>query len=452
MNHNLKNILISILIIAIANFSIAALAWWTGTERSIINIDYFLPVLGLFFRKKIIYIVLFLIVYFFDFLMVFAQIFPFIRLEDIAYLLKFSFISSKSYQLYSVLLFVFVALEIWLIAKLFKEQQKASLLCAFNILIFLFAYEEYFRDYMPNGFWKPYGERVVYSQLLQYRDYTNKAFLETYDMEGEAFQKGKTQSATQDLFKKQKHDKVLLIVNESWGVPLDDNINQQMMKGIRENKNVINYQYKTLDFKGYTLAGELRELCQKAPIHFNLRDQQKGFEHCLPNIYKQRGIETVAVHGALSIMYDRVFWYPRAGFNTLMFRDMNLDLPESNCYSFPGNCDRDIAVRVAEQFEKNDKLFLYWLTLNTHSIFDLRDLEVDVFDCKEMGLSVRSAACRNLKLQAQFFDTLSNLIQKEEFKGTKVIVVGDHDPPIIASEDSTFFESQIPIIEFEIAK
>ena len=105
---------------------------------------------------------------------------------------------------------------------------------------------------------------------------------------------------------------------------------------------------------------------------------------------------------------------------------------------------------IKTEFELNDKIFLYWLTLNTHAIYDKRDLVLDKFDCHKFKIEEDTASCRNLKLQAQFFDTLSNILKSPALKGTRVIVVGDHQPPIIKNEISVFEDSKIPIIEFNV--
>ncbi|MBG8681344.1 hypothetical protein E4O59_01530 [Neisseria meningitidis] len=38
--------------------------------------------------------------------------------------------------------------------------------------------------------------------------------------------------------------------------------------------------------------------------------------------------------------------------------------------------------------------------------------------------------CKGLSLHTQFFDQLADLIQRPEMKGTEVIIVGDHPPPV----------------------
>ena len=80
----------------------------------------------------------------------------------------------------------------------------------------------------------------------------------------------------------------------------------------------------------------------------------------------------------------------------------------------------------------------------------MRDINTDLFECKNYKVKDGSASCRNLKLQKQFFFNLSSILDNEEFKGAKVIIVGDHEPPIISTEKSYFLEKKIPVITFEI--
>lgn len=448
---NIKNILTSILIILIPNIAMSLLAYWTHTERLLINIDYFIPLLFLAWRQRILFSIAFITISLFDFLVIFSQLFPFIRISDLFYLSKFAFISSRSYQLYTAVLILLIALQNYFFLKKYNPRYNKSLLILFNIIIFYYAFNINFFDKSDGKFWQPDKEQLIASQLVNNIDYRSKGFVETYAMEGDAFQSVNVNSATADLLGEiSSLNKVLLIVNESWGVPANGKIQEDILSPLFNNTVAIQIKRSTLDFEGFTIAGELRELCNKAPIHFNLKNQTTGFEDCLPEKYSELGYNTVAVHGALGLMYDRQYWYPRAGFQQMLFRDQGLNLPNSRCYSFPGNCDSDIAEKVIEQFDNNDKLFLYWLTLNTHSIYDMRDLKTDLFDCAKYNIEINTATCRNLKLQKQFFYTLSDMLEQPSLSGTQVIVVGDHEPPIILGEENVFIPSKVPAIKFEV--
>lgn len=449
--HNIKIVLGSLLIILLPNIIMSLLAYWTNTERLLINIDYFIPLVFLAWRHKILFSITFIIILLLDFLVIFSQIFPFIRMSDLLYLLKFAFISSRSYQVYSVILVLLIVLQNYFLIKTYNKKYNKTLLIIFNILIFYYAFSVNFSDSNGGKFWKPDKNQLIASQLINNINARTQGFVKTYSMEGEAFQSVNVSGATDDFFNEtNSRDNVLLVVNESWGVPIDEKIQEDILSPLFTYSVIVDVERSELDFEGFTIAGELRELCHKAPLHFNLKNQFEGFENCLPNRYKELGYHTVAVHGALGLMYDRQYWYPRVGFQQILFRDQGLNMPESRCYSFPGNCDSDIADRVIEQFNNNDKLFLYWLTLNTHAIYDKRDLKIDLFDCDNHNIATDTAACRNLKLQKQFFYTLSKMITDPALSGTRVIVVGDHEPPILLGEEQIFVPSKIPAITFSI--
>lgn len=440
--HTIKVTLGSLLVVLLPNIIMSLLAHLTDTQRSIINIDYFIPLLLLAFRQRLVFVIAFTTLSLADFLALFTQLFPFIRLSDLVYLSKFAFISSSSYQLYGITLIVLISAQSYCYLKIYKANYNKTLLVLFNIIILYYAYSMHFTDIDNN---------VVGSQSISNINYINSGFVQTFTMTGDVFQTSKARGSTAELFNyPNSHDKVLLVVNESWGVTTDAAVQNDVLSPILNDLTVINTKQKTLDFVGATLAGELRELCSKAPIHFNLKNQIQGFEDCLPNRYKDLGYHTVAVHGAIGFMYDRQYWYPRAGFQELLFRDQGLNMSDSRCYSFPGNCDSDIADRVVEQFATNDNLFLYWLTLNTHAVYDERDLKIDLFDCSQYDIASDTAECRNLKLQKQFFYTLSQMIADPALSGARVIVVGDHEPPLIEEDSNVFVKGKVPIIEFEI--
>lgn len=451
MKSDLKETLVALGVIVISNVFMYLVALWTGVIRAEVNLDYFIPIVLLLLRSKILYVLGFFIVFSFDFLNIFGQIFPFIRIVDLFYLLKFSFLSSTIYQIYAFSLFLAFFIQVILIYKLFKKENFKYHLLVFNICLFVYGYSVYFMESSVGKLWKPSANFIVNSQLLNYINYRNHGFIENYKQNGEALDQVKIQGATSELFLNPfEEKKILLVINEAWGVTHNPDVQQAVLRPLLQQSQVQNVKLSQITFDGFTIGGELRELCQKVPLHFNLKNQLQGFEKCLPQLYKQAGYETIAVHGALGLMYDRQDWYPRAGFKTMMFRDQGLNLPNSICYSFPGNCDRDIGPKVAEQFARHDKLFLYWLTLNTHAVYDERDLVDDQFDCAVFGIPHTSDSCRNLKLQTQFFATLAKMVQSGQLSGAKVIVVGDHQPVLTKKNSTVFDEKVVPVLSFKV--
>lgn len=245
------------------------------------------------------------------------------------------------------------------------------------------------------------------------------------------------ESASEGL-KSSTSSRILLIVAESWGAPKDPAIQRALLAPLASGPLTLTGEGK-LHFSGVTLAAELRELCRASLLGYNLREVTEGFETCLPNALRAAGYATAALHGAGGPMYDRMHWYPRAGFQRSDFFE-NIDVPY-RCYSFPGACDLDLMEHVATYFSAPGKRFLYWLTLNSHAPYDERDIRQDLFDCALYKVPEPSETCRNLKLQAQFFDGLARLIRSGSLQGTDVLIVGDHAPVLLDRAEKTgFFE------------
>ena len=73
--HNIKIVLGSLLIVLVPNIVMSLLAYWTNAERLLINIDYFIPLIFLAWRHKILFSITFIIILLLDFLVIFSQIF-----------------------------------------------------------------------------------------------------------------------------------------------------------------------------------------------------------------------------------------------------------------------------------------------------------------------------------------------------------------------------------------
>lgn len=445
----MKKFIVIFIVFLLPNLFWQAIALFLDVYRVIFNLDYLIIISFLVLSKKRIGFFLFFVVNFFDFLNIFSQIFPFIRLLDLIYLIKFAVYANPI----NILAFIlFLALSFFYIKfsaqKLDNSYQLSLVLCINFFLLFWFVQNFLVGD--DSRLWSMQSNRVIASQILNTYNVRTEGFVQSLSDKGEAFQNNQIPSASNDIFKSpEQYKKMILIVNESWGVAKNDQIQKDLLAELIGSNQIQWLWRKPLNVDGFTINGEIRELCQKSLQGFNLKDQQTGFQNCLPNILKAKGYYTVAMHGATGAMYDRKYWYPKVGFDQQIFRESLPDL-NSRCYSFPGFCDRDLQNQIVDQFGKHKKIFFYWLTLNTHVNYDLRDLKDDQFDCKKYQLDQSMSACRNLKLQKQFFINLSQLVKKPELKDTYVVIVGDHTPPIYDESRKAFEESQVESIGFYI--
>lgn len=442
----MKKFFIILLFFLLPNLFWQVLAFFFNIERNFFNIDYFLIILAIYYKRIYIGLLLFIFFSFFDFLNLFSQVFPFIRILDLFYLLKYSLLASYSSFLFLFLFLFFIYVYFLNLKAYIINIENKSLLIFFNILIVSFFIQNIWIKEDSRA-WRIDAKKVMKSQSLQTYELRSEGFLDNFNIQGEAFSEKKIPSFSQNIFlNAQVPKKILFIVNESWGMASDE-IQDYLIEDIKNNKNIVSYKKGELSFNGFTLNGEIRELCQKNILHFNLKDQVTGFDQCLPN--KLKNYHTVAMHGTTGAMYDRKYWYPKVGFKRIYFRE-NFPNLKSRCYSFPGLCDQDLKFIIQQEFKENKKIFFYWLTLNTHINYDLRDLRIDLFNCKEFNINSNSPSCRNLKLQKQFFNNLNQLISTPEMKNTTIYVVGDHSPPLYGNEKTVFKKNTVATLVLKV--
>ncbi|QIL71169.1 sulfatase-like hydrolase/transferase [Diaphorobacter sp. HDW4B] len=252
-------------------------------------------------------------------------------------------------------------------------------------------------------------------------------------------------------FKKSR--RVLLILAESWGNSIDNDIVNAQIAPIKTNGYIENFSQGVVQASGTTAFGEFRELCGKIPSKLNLRNiSTTDTDDCWPQKFGKAGYKTIAIHGASKNMYHRLDWYPVLGFSEIIFKENMHIATGSECYSFPGYCDSDIFDIVEEKISLKNNVFMYWLTLNTHMPYDRRDIK-DYSEkiCRDVypnGFDER--LCNYHNLQSQFFQKLSKYLSERKMTNLEVIIVGDHPPPLLI--DSTSFnyfkKNEVPYIRF----
>lgn len=440
--------------IFLPNVFLYGIAEFFSIGRPFFNIDYVF--IGLFivaFRNNpillglsFLFLLLFLL---FDLFLLIGQVFLFIRVQDVFYIIKFIFLSSIDYLLIALIFILICSVCMSGFVCLRRLGELSEGLIIFNIFLAVYAYHVYFSDGTNDRFWRVSTRKIVDSQVVYWFTYRDVGFINSHFMEEPIFSKKPSADVTYSI-PVEDNARVMLIISESWGEVREKEINNFLLSPITQLRDRLDwYERGSLDVKGPTVAGELRELCRLRPNHFNLRDVTEGFDYCLPNQLRKAGYKTAAMHGAMGLMYDRIHWYPRLGFDEVIFFESKI-WPR-RCYSFPGACDLDLIEEVKQYFSEPGKRFFYWLTLNSHSTYDQRDIREDFFDCA--AFNVRDGqACRNLKLHAQFFNNLGRLIQDDSMKGVEIFVIGDHAPPIFDQDEFNeyFQEGQVSWLHFKI--
>lgn len=246
--------------------------------------------------------------------------------------------------------------------------------------------------------------------------------------------------------------RILFIIAESWGVSKEPAVIKQQISALSASVHVQNLRLGSIDAVGTTAAGELRELCGRIPTRLNFRQMTaEAVGECMPARLAKQGYKTVALHGAFGAMYRRLLWYPVIGFDDLVFRE-TLPFTGTQCHSFPGYCDRDL-LGVVRQKLHQDKVFLYWLTLNSHIPYDRRDVaNYREGLCRAVfGATYNEQLCGYQNLHVQFFEHLARLAEDGSMRGVEVVVVGDHAPIFNDSASRARFEQeQVPMLHFMV--
>lgn len=445
-------IIYCLFILVVPNLFFVLIASYFGVHRPIINVDYLLVVTLLAFGLYLPSIVMLIAFLLADFFALFGQVFTFIRISDLIALMRYLPYTSNEYKLMLLFLLVAIVVKGFFITWIGLKVNKRNSLIIFNVFIFLLAYQTFtYND--DSRYYRVDSNLKFVSQtefLISQRmdSFTAGVFESAKPLEDYSGKRA-VSAVGWDECCNNVADKLLLIINESWGVGNNKDADQYLINQIKLDS--ANLSYDKFLFTGATVAAELRELCALTPGNFNLMGHLPELDKCLPHQLNKNGYMTQAVHGAVSHMYDRRNWYPQAGFVNMTFQE---ELGgKRRCYSYPGACDIDTIKVVENFFEEHEKGFQYWLTLNTHARYDERDIINDHFDCHRFDIK-DDEVCRYYKLQAQFFNTLGESIKAGRLDGVDILVVGDHEPRLTDQKKlkNYFFSNAVPWIRINLTE
>lgn len=434
-----KNMWRALAFVLLPNLLLWCACYFMNLARPIVNLDYLLVsalMVTPWRSAKIFGGVLFAVCVFVDCAMLLMQLFPFLDLAATVYLIPFLPQAPLRFIVLVALVVAYVAAMPWLLARIGRYVPRKSV-WFYCILLGLCGWSIRSATYrtVPAEYFARDNYFISHSQTALYAEHYGNGFLTAMRQLPELIPIDKTQDYASKQLVRPIGDKVLMIVAESWGVAREASVQRAILQKIYDRQDKLAFiKEGYFDFAGATVQGELRELCQlntTGGYAFHKTDPAQ-FARCLPNILKQQGYQTIAMHGASSRLYDRHSWYPKAGFGKTLFAE---DLPDKpRCYAFHGACDRALYDEVAKAFRQNaqGKTFFYWLTLTSHSPYAQSDMHQPRLDCKQHQL-FEGDICNNMRLNAQFFDGLAELIDRPEMSGTEVIVVGDHMPPIFSN-------------------
>lgn len=430
-----------------------------GYKRYFLNAEFLIAILVFGLRYRWFGLLLFLFAAALEIVLGLTGVFHFLDVREALDMMEFAFLARPEYLLGSGGMLALAIVCFWMTGKFVGEFRAGHVVLTLSLLAVGLTYSQWSISESRGDFFTPvhasrdslvFGSSAYILQNSLALNRVKQAVGGDPDIEYHNVRHPSAVKLT--IGESPAAQRILFVIDEAWGLPKDPKVLEEQILALRKSPNVKNLTVQGVYARGATAAGELRELCGLIPSRMNFGKMTSELVgECLPLKLKAQGYKTVAVHGADSSMYRRSRWYPVLGFEEMVFKD---DMPpgDSNCYSFPGYCDRNIFPVVRDQLKQN-KVFVYWLTLNSHIPYDRRDIVNYRRDlCNEFsGAQEGELLCNYQNLHVQFFEGLAKLIEDESLQDVKVVVVGDHAPIFYNDETRGRFEpEQVSMLHFTV--
>ena len=236
---------------------------------------------------------------------------------------------------------------------------------------------------------------------------------------------------------------LLIVMVESLGVFADPARNERLFEGLRSEEVRSRYRVRegVSPHAWATTGATSRELCGSWATYRDFLEGS-GFD-CLPVRLAARGYATYAVHAYTGRMFDRFDWYPKIGFEHLLFEErMRARGEKERCGAvFRSACDRAGAEIVQEQMTApgDRPRFVYWLTVDSHMPIEPTD-GTTRWDCASGKPFGNETICLIAQIWADVFEASARIATDPELAPrTTVLIVGDHPPRFVSRTVQRYF-------------
>jgi phosphoglycerol transferase MdoB-like AlkP superfamily enzyme len=246
---------------------------------------------------------------------------------------------------------------------------------------------------------------------------------------------------------------IVMTVVESWGIAQDSSLQKAMVAPYLEAELLARYQVLqgSVPFYGATVAGQARELCGNEIGYYLIRAPASDLKGCLPDKLASLGYQNIAVHGMSGLMFDRLIWYRKLGFQELYFQEELEKQGLPNCAgAFLGTCDADVAAWIGRRLEEDASRpkLIHWMTLNSHLPVPVPSYLRDGAPCtSDIGLEPHTALCSWYQLVENVHRSVAQLAAGPLGRPTIFVIVGDHAPPFGDPDlRARFSQSDVPYV------
>ncbi|WCL53659.1 hypothetical protein [Gimibacter soli] len=243
-----------------------------------------------------------------------------------------------------------------------------------------------------------------------------------------------------------KGRKALLVMVESYGLYLDPAIRAQIAAPLHAPALQERFSIRegTTTFLGHTTDAEMRELCGTWAGYRDIgAPDSLPIGPCLPQRLAGAGIETVAIHGFWSAMFNRADWFPKIGIGRSIFYEQMKGLGLEECRGvFIGPCDPEMLdSSVVDELTSGDTKLVYFLTLTSHLPFVATDRYDTPFPCGTDTSPITDyQACKQANYLHSFFVHLAGTLARDDLPVDTILLVGDHVPPFLKRDARALFD------------
>lgn len=240
--------------------------------------------------------------------------------------------------------------------------------------------------------------------------------------------------------------KALLVIVESYGLYLDPAIRARIAAPLHATALQKRYEIRegTTPFLGHTTDAEMRELCSTWAGYRDIgAPDSLPIGPCLPQRLADKDIETVAIHGFWSAMFNRADWFPKIGIGRSIFYEQMKGQGLEECRGvFIGPCDPAVLdTSVVAALKSGGRKLVYFLTLTSHLPFVATDRYDTPFPCGTDASPITDfQACKQANYLHSFFIHLAGTLAREDLQIDHILLVGDHVPPFLKRDARALFD------------
>lgn len=253
---------------------------------------------------------------------------------------------------------------------------------------------------------------------------------------------------------------LILILGESFNeIGIKEDLTPTLYKMKNDGFNFSNYYSTSYNS---TVGGEfqlLNSMYAKSSVLAKWKEGVNDFPFSAPNLFTKKGYSTYAYHNNTYNYMERNQYLNAYGFDNYTACWNGLE-KKMNCHGFPES-DEEMFNATVNDYINDDKFFAYYVTVSGHGPYTLdqnrNTLDVKYYDyVKSLGYNYSEKIMCYLSsmvvLDKALTSLLDQLIKANKLDDTVIVLVGDHYPYYLDSNDYKEYLGRVYEEPIEVCK